>query len=168
LLREGFVVVTRFGVSVATVLVVALAGVSNAGAEELVDCCNVLVGPVLGVAFGGEKEGHGLIGIEGGVGAGPERLNLGTQYRDGETFTYVELDPWFWVGGSLGVGYGTRTGGHGILGLWEGVPGRGYENCERDSRFAMTLSLGYRWTGVHEIYLAPKVGYTYERAICTH
>lgn len=45
-----------------------------------------------------------ILGLEGGVEIGPERVNLGFTRRLDKTFTYIELDPWAFVGASLGFG----------------------------------------------------------------
>jgi hypothetical protein len=100
---------------------------------------------------------HVLLGFEAGVGLGPERINFGGTGRSGERFYYVEVDPWWGMGASIGAGVGPRGGGHPVLGIWEGIPLIS-PDCGRSSPWTLTFSAGYRYTGVHELYLAPKVG----------
>jgi hypothetical protein len=135
--------------------VLLLGGVAHADSGQT---RNFLAGPVLGVAFG-HHETSLVLGVEGGVGIGPERLNLGAVNRDRHGFVYLELDPWYIVGGSLGLGVDTDSGEvSGLVGVWEGVPVRGLDCNGLGYRFAATLSVGVRYTGVVELYVAPKVG----------
>jgi hypothetical protein len=128
---------------------------------------NVMAGPVLGLRLGGPAGARGIVGLEGGVGWGPERLNLGFTRRLGKTFGYLELDPWFYVGASLGFGIDSDGEPHPVLGVWEGVP-IVYESCRSGWHTTVTLSIGYRYTGVHELYVAPKVGASYDSSLCFH
>jgi hypothetical protein len=140
------------------VTTIALLLVSLSRAEA--DGVNILVGPVFGLQFGGTSDSHSVFGIEGGAGLGPERVNLGLEYRDRKTFGYVELDPWLWLGVSLGAGVDSDGNFHPVGGVWEGVPLK-FPDCKASStQFApaVTLSAGYRYTGVHEIYLSLKAG----------
>lgn len=130
------------------------------------DDVNWLVGPVLGIRLGGPAEGsRAIYGIEGGVGLGPERANVGFTRRLDETFVYAELDPWLYVGGTLGVGAVAETGQiFPVLGVWEGIP-LVYPACEDEGEGegdgmypTVTLAGGYRWTGVHELYVTMKAG----------
>ena len=79
---------------------------------------------MLGVQWtrGKPKARGGIIGIEGGVGSHFQRINAGMTYRAGEAFTYLTFDPWLFVGGTLGVGYGTESGAQPVIGIWEGMP----------------------------------------------
>jgi len=138
------------------------------------DLMNLLAGPIIGIYFAPKHSpaelvrpsdpmplqdssgAHLLLGFEGGVGAGPERVNVGGTARAGEHFFYVELDPWLYVGGSLGVGVGGSSGVHPVLGVWDGFPAS-LPDCNRTD-WILTLSAGYRYTGVHELYFAPKLG----------
>src|SRR5262245_1727189 len=76
---------------------------------------NFLVGPVFGIRLSGPSGGVGVIGVEGGFGWGPERINLGFVSRADRELYYVELDPWLWVGGSLGIGVDSAGEEHGIV-----------------------------------------------------
>jgi len=120
---------------------------------------NYLAGPVLGITFGNRSgTAGGLIGLEAGAGWGPERINIGIEQRDDESFSYVELDPWYVVGASVGVGVASETGTQPVLGLWEGIP-LNDDICQGNDRITMfTIAAGYRYTGVHELYVTPKVG----------
>lgn len=139
----------------AIVLVVLLAGSARAD-----DGTNYLVGPVLGYTFGGRTGGGLAYGGEGGIGWGPERFNVGFEHRDGTTLGYVELDPWFLVGGSLGVAVDSDDEPHAVLGLWEGLPilVGGCSTTPNEQRPAITIAVGWRWTGVHELYVTLKGG----------
>jgi hypothetical protein len=125
---------------------------------EADDGTNMLIGPVLGIVFGGHSGSRSLIGIEGGVGFGPERLNVGLEHRDGKLFGYVEVDPWLILGGSLGVGIDSDRVISPILGVWEGLEIRG-PGCNSGTTGAMvTVAAGYRFAGVHELYITVKAG----------
>jgi len=139
------------------VIAVMIAAGARADADSL---RNALIGPVFGLRLGGHAGPRGVIGVEGGVGVGPERINLGFEYRDDKLFWYGELDPWYLIGVSLGIGVDSDGEAHGVLGVWEGVP-LVLPGCEvRGDDFgrAVTLSGGYRWTGVHELYVSMKAG----------
>jgi hypothetical protein len=151
----------------ACVLVVAVAAhASRAHADVCGDDDNALVGPVLGIFWGKGKPRGALLGVEGGFGCGPERINAGVTNRGDEPFAYLELDPWLYIGASLGVGYGFDTGWSGIVGVWEGIPIELPESCSERGEI-VTLSVGYRYTGRHELYFAPKAGYG-GGGICIH
>jgi hypothetical protein len=137
-------------------IVAATAGNAHADLEEM----NYLAGPVIGFSFGNRSgTGGGLLGLEAGAGWGPERVNIGIEHRDDESFGYLELDPWYVVGASLGLGVGSETGPQPVLGLWEGIPLTDNLCRGEDDRITMfTIAAGYRFTGVHEFYITPKVG----------
>jgi hypothetical protein len=121
---------------------------------------SVLAGPVLGLRLGrhGGRTGP-LVGIEGGVGCGAERVNLGFEHRAGRGLAYLEVDPWFAIGASFGVGIDTAGTPQGILGVWEGVPVVNSPlRCDTEKRFEITLAAGYRYTGEHELYVTAKTG----------
>ena len=125
------------------------------------DANNYLAGPILGVAWG-RGDATLLVGVEGGVGRSmthdslPWRFNGGIQHRARELYGYVEFAPWYFVGGSLGLGIGTDSGLTGLVGLWEGAP-LVYPGCNERGA-VVSISVGYRYTGVHELYIAPKAG----------
>ncbi|HEU0031374.1 MAG TPA: hypothetical protein VFQ53_12125 [Kofleriaceae bacterium] len=141
-------------------MLAAFAGTARA------DDMNYLVGPVLGLRLGGPPGERGIIGIEGGVGYGPERINLGFTRRLDKTFGYVEIDPWYIAGFSFGAGVDSDGVAHGVIGVWEGLPLR-YPSCGEDGwESVITIAGGYRYTGVHELYLTVKAGETYDGAFC--
>lgn len=145
---------------VAIVLVLMLATLAaRPGEARADDELNYLIGPVFGIRIGGPDEGgRGIYGIEGGIGWGPERLNLGLTRRMDKSFAYAELDPWYIVGGSFGFGIDSDDKTWPIIGLWEGIP-LVYPDCDGAGLHdAVTLSGGYRWTGVHELYVTIKAG----------
>jgi hypothetical protein len=124
---------------------------------------NLLIGPLIGYRVGGPDGSRAIYGVEGGFGVGPERLNLGLETRNHVTFAYIEIDPWFVVGGSLGVGADSEGAVQPVLGLWEGLPiaSFGRPDCviQRSATSSVvTLAFGYRYTGVHELYSTLKVG----------
>ena len=117
---------------------------------------NVMAGPVIGASYSSKLGWRFLFGVEGGVGAGAERINGGAEKRDGKLLGYLELDPWFLLGGSIGLGIDEDQEPYPILGLWEGVPLR---NPPCGSYRAMaSFSIGFRYTGAWEFYAAPKAG----------
>ncbi len=142
-------------VTFATAVLAAVPSTARADEEW-----NWLVGPLVGVRLGGPKEGtRAVYGVEGGAGLGPERINAGASRRLDETFAYVELDPWYVIGATLGFGGVLETGKtYPVLGVWEGIPVK-YPSCEGPGLHpTVTLAGGYRWTGVHEIYITAKAG----------
>jgi hypothetical protein len=142
------------------VLMIAIALLVVSSARAGADGKNVLFGPIIGLQFGGSSDSHSVFGIEGGAGIGPERANVGLERRDGKTFGYVELDPWLFLGVSLGAGIDSNGELHPVGGVWEGVPIK-FPSCHESTTHysaTVTLSAGYRYTGVHEIYLSVKAG----------
>ena len=140
------------------VIVLVLLVVSSTRADA--DGMNWLAGPVIGIRLGGREGPRGVFGFEGGGGFGPERLNLGFERRDDKLLGYVELDPWFLVGASLGFGIDSDGQPQPVLGVWEGLPVGG-GSCDKGStRYQpqVTIAAGYRFTGVHELYLTIKAG----------
>lgn len=139
---------------IAVVLVLGASGRVNADGQ------NALIGPILGIEFGGPPGTRGVFGLEGGVGLGPERVNIGFEHRAGKGFGYIELDPWLLVGASLGVGIETDGAVRPVLGLWEGVPvvGPSCDDFSTHYQPTITFALGYRYTGVHELYVSIKAG----------
>jgi hypothetical protein len=122
---------------------------------------NVLIGPVLGLRLGGPPGDPLILGVEGGFGKGPERLNLGFTRRLDHQLYYLEVDPWFIIGASFGWGIDSNGEGHGIIGLWEGWPIAGDVPCAGEDWYRIaTLAGGYRYTGVHELYITVKAGMT--------
>lgn len=139
---------------IAVVLVLGSSGRANADGQ------NALIGPIIGVKFGGPPGPRGVFGIEGGVGLGPERVNVGFEHRAGKGFGYIELDPWLLIGASLGVGLETDGTIQPVLGLWEGVPvvAPSCDDFSTHYQPTITFALGYRYTGVHELYVSIKAG----------
>lgn len=140
------------------VMVVSLLVVSPTRVDA--EAKNWLVGPVLGIRLGGHAGSRGVLGIEGGVGFGPERVNLGVEQRDGKLFGYLELDPWLLIGASIGLGVDSDSQVHPVLGVWEGIPFKlGNDPCYSNKYQAeVTVAVGYRYTGVHELYVTVKAG----------
>ena len=129
----------------------ALPSLARAGDQE-----NFLIGPLFGFVLGGK--GGAVFGIEGGAGVGPERVNLGYSHRQDKGLFYIELDPWLYVGGTLGIG--VEDDGktfHPVLGVWEGYPVIQPTSCS-DWGNTVTIAGGYRYTGVHELYVTIKAG----------
>lgn len=120
---------------------------------------NWMAGPIFGIQLSGSS--GVLVGVEGGAGCGPERVNVGLEYRAGVGFGYVELDPWLLLGASLGIGVDSNHDVQPIVGLWEGIPTSLGGSCgSTENQSITTISFGYRFTGVHELYLAIKAGTT--------
>lgn len=140
-------------------VVVIVATAAPARADN--DVRNVLFGPLIGLRLSGPSEGHhGVIGLEGGVGWGPERINLGFEHRDDLDLYYLEFDPWIWVGGSLGFGVDGAGQPHGIVGLWEGFPiaGAAAHGCPDGFGSLVTIAGGLRYAGALELYVTVKAG----------
>jgi hypothetical protein len=139
---------------------------------------NAMVGPVVGIRLGGHSEG--IVGLEGGVGCGPERVNAGIELRSRKRSEYLELDPWFIVGGSLGIAFDEDGQRSPLVGIWEGLP-LADNTCSgpRDANGESTptgpgahqiisISAGYRYTGVHELYATVKAGAWFGTGECIH
>jgi hypothetical protein len=120
------------------------------------DSENWLIGPVIGLRLGGGF--GGVFGVEGGYGLGPERINLGFEHRADKMFYYVEADPWYLVGGTLGIGVEEDGRIRPVLGVWEGIPLNFNGDCNGGWHTQLTLAVGYRYTGVHELYATVKAG----------
>jgi hypothetical protein len=137
-------------------LALALLIVSSSRADAD-DGTNWLIGPVLGIRLGNHAGSSGVIGIEGGVGSGPQRLNLGFEHRDDKLFSYLEIDPWLLLGASLGFGVDSDGEPHPVIGVWEGMLIGGF-GCSDKPDKQVTIAAGYRYTGVHELYVTAKAG----------
>jgi len=121
---------------------------------------SALLGPVIGVSWGQGNKAHPTLGLEGGIGLHElAYLNAGITGGDDEVFSYVELDGWYAVGATVGVGHGTERGVQPVLGVWEALPMILEETC--DTATVIAFSAGYRWTGKHELYVAAKYGDTW-------
>jgi hypothetical protein len=136
------------------VLCLLCCGTARADSNDLE---NWLLGPVVGVQLGGK--GALVLGVEGGGGYGPERFNLGFEHRGDVDMVYIEADPWYLVGGTLGVGVQTDGKVQPDLGFWEAIPVRDYGSGCDGWRKIIVLSGGYRYTGIHELYLSLKAGW---------
>jgi len=122
------------------------------------ELANWLVGPVVGIRLSGPPNDRTIIGLEGGVGAGPERLNLGFEHRSDHDFGYLEIDPWYILGGTFGVGMDDAGKASAVLGVWEGIPIADNNASCTGWHSEITLAGGYRYTGVHELYITLKAG----------
>jgi hypothetical protein len=141
-------------------VVVAALGLPSVAHAEDGDLTNFTVGPVLGVRISGGEPGTSplIIGLEGGAGYGPERVNIGFEHRSDHDFGYIEIDPWYLIGGSFGFGVNENGDTNAVLGFWEGLPVMGNDAGCNDWHSTVTVSGGYRYTGVHELYLSVKAG----------
>lgn len=121
-----------------------------------------LIGPLVGIAWGKDHPAHPTIGVEGGIGLDELLiLNAGSTWRGGELFSYVELDGWFFLGATAGYGHGTRDGWQAVVGIWEPLPPKVLESGCDEARL-VAFSVGYRYTGLHEVYLTAKYGDAWE------
>lgn len=82
-----------------------------------------------------------------------------------ERISYVAWEPWFWLGGTLGVAHSSADGRiRPLLGAWEAVPwvfGGSPTNgmfLRCAPCFTISLSIGWRWGGAGEFFMSPKVG----------
>lgn len=120
---------------------------------------NALIGPVLALHWGGGHPTGLAAGLEGGVGWAPWlRINLGFEQRGDGPFFYGEVDPWFLIGATVGYGRDGSGRADGTIGLWEGVPLAAPNNCHGGLGGAASLAVGYRYSGVHEVYVTVKGG----------
>lgn len=139
-----------------TVLLLVAMSSTRADADSL----SWMAGPVLGFRLGAAPGPRGVFGVEGGAGWGPHRLNLGFEHRDHKQLGYLEFDPWFLLGASMGFGVDSDGEPQIVLGIWEGLP-IGLERalaCTDQYSAQATISAGYRYTGVHELYVTVKAG----------
>jgi hypothetical protein len=169
----------RISASVSVSAIVLGITVLPSDARALTDA---MVGPTLGYDFSGRSI---TFGWEAGVGTRPRcwgilgtRFNVGQQLGAG-LLTYAVAEPWYLVaGGTLGGGYRRGTGVVGVAGAWSGLPVWPYlteprvrvvypGQHEPSREWLVSLALGYRYTGHHEIYLTPKIGVTEVPQGCT-
>jgi hypothetical protein len=159
----------------ATVLFVSLWLVPSARAD-LYDY-DLAAGPVIamrddgGLALGwelGGAFGHDLASrVLSRVNVGGSYALFGTSNRGAEDLSvvhYVVWEPWFIVGGTLGVAIDKGARVHPAFGAWEGFPIPLSTDDEIDSRsphrIFLSIAFGFRWWGtdVNEFYLTPKIG----------
>jgi len=142
---------------VVIVVVLLAAFASPARADD--DLLNYTIGPVFAVRVGGHASGSAaIVGLEAGVGYGPERINIGFEHRSDHDAGYIEIDPWYLLGGSFGIAIDDTSKATAIGGVWEGLPIAGFGgNCSGWHNIA-TLAGGYRYTGVHELFVTIKAG----------
>src|ERR1043165_1755440 len=133
-------------------VVLALGVLSSPARADDGDLLNYSIGPLLGIKLSGPGDWP-IIGIEGGVGYGPERINVGFEHRSDHDAGYLEFDPWYIVGGSFGFAVDDENKTHGLAGIWEGVPVAAFNGGCNDWQNMVTLSGGYRYTGVHELFV---------------
>jgi hypothetical protein len=137
-------------------VVMIVAWPSSARADD--DLLNFTIGPVFALRLSGPEGSKGVIGIEGGVGYGPERINIGFEHRSDHDVGYVEFDPWYIIGGTLGVAINDENEASGVFGVWEGLPIAGFEGSCSGWHNIATIAGGYRYTGVHELFVTLKAG----------
>lgn len=130
---------------------------------------NFLAGPQVAWSWGRTK--GVLWGWEAGVGYGAQRLNLGQAYGREQTLSYGVAEPYtLYVGGTLGVAFERTSGVLPVFGVWEGVPVIYPEICEPERRadfgFLLTVAVGYRYVGGHQVYVAPKAGVSHSAIGC--
>jgi hypothetical protein len=111
-------------------------------------------------------------GWEGGAGLGVYRVNLGQTRRKGGGLAYGVFEPYtpLYVGGTVGGGYDDALGGVLVLGLWESYPLVYPDRClpEQRRRFGLllTIAVGYRYAGSHQLYLTTKAGASQSVTAC--
>ncbi|MFZ4578847.1 MAG: hypothetical protein ACOYOB_10675 [Myxococcota bacterium] len=150
--------------------------------------CFSAVGPVFGYAFdrGGMvgweiSGGHGLLhGVVGqsirppdgdwGDGQG-EEVQLPaepTEFLDEESVTYFAVEPWLYLGGTLGVTSSSADDDVGLcLGAWEGAPIMPWPALPSGELIPfVSAAIGVRWLhGTAELYFTPKVGLLLESSL---
>ncbi|MBZ0237063.1 MAG: hypothetical protein K8M05_32335 [Deltaproteobacteria bacterium] len=150
----------RLGIALACASVLAAAAAPARAEPQFPE--SKLVGPLLGIAWGNGHAAHPTLGVEGGIGLDEVIiLNAGSTWRGGELFSYLELDGWFFLGATAGYGHGTRDGWQAVVGVWEPLPPKVLEGGCDDAR-VVAFSVGYRYTGLHELYFTAKYGDAWE------
>lgn len=146
----------------AVILVVALGATGSARAQT------VGAGPMLGWV---EDEGLSVgWEISGTWGIPLLHASVGGSYRleaPGGTRAvhYLAWEPWFVIGGTLGVAIDDDGVATGAIGAWEAGPIwihelRDQRASEAVPAIAVTLAIGWRlMAGRHEIYVTPKLLY---------
>lgn len=147
----------RRGLALAVMSVLALSRGDARAEPELPT--SKLIGPLFGIAWGPKHQAHPTLGVEGGIGIDELLVfNVGSTWRGDELFSYAELDGWFFLGGTFGYGHGTRDGWQPVVGLWEPLPFVKEIDPGCDEARLVVFSAGYRYTGLHEIYVTAKYG----------
>ena len=137
---------------------VLLAAFASPARAEDGDLLNYSIGPVFGIKLSGKGDWP-IIGLEAGAGFGPERINVGFEHRSDHDAGYIELDPWYIIGGTFGVAIDDENQTHGVVGVWEGLPLKGMDDGSCIGwRNIVTIAGGYRYTGVHELFVTLKAG----------
>ncbi|MBI5608480.1 MAG: hypothetical protein HY902_06325 [Deltaproteobacteria bacterium] len=86
------------------------------------------------------------------------------QGRDHERLTYLVFEPWYGVGGTLGLALSSQDNKlHGVVGAWEGYGGpqslMGTPLQKAGLDLAISVAAGFRWLGgAWELYVTPKLG----------
>ena len=138
---------------------------------------NLAAGPVVairddrGLALGwelGAAFGRGLVSNAlTHVNVGGSYALLGTSNEGAEDLSvvhYLVWEPWFIVGGTLGVAIDTGARFHPAFGVWEGLLVELSTDEEVDPyaphRIFLSFAFGFRWWGteVSELYFTPKIG----------
>ncbi len=130
-------------------------------------------GPVLGITTSGSVS----LGWElsGSYYATPLlRVALGGSYHlqrkgdDPQYFHYLALEPWIYVGATLGVAGTSESDTRLLYGLWEGwaqdldapLLSNSFEFVDDDTRFHWVFSLTIGWRGIgrtQQFYITPKI-----------
>jgi hypothetical protein len=161
------------------VLVFAIGCIAGCGGQQ------IAAGPVIGYVRGrgfsaGWEAGGGPMHTKSSYQLQVETYELflrasgGMSWRPGpvgsaehERITYLAWEPWFVVGGTMGLYHSSASAKvGGLVGAWEAAPwvigARGhapvsdYTHCS--PCYTVSLALGWRWSGASEFYLAPKLG----------
>jgi hypothetical protein len=142
------------------------------------------IGPTFGYVFGrgasvGWETGGGAVGGEVPVtylskpdflwhfsaGMSWRRTTPGSPRTD--RLTYLAWEPFFFeepvqvqspvpFGATLGFAHADSDGWRPMVGLWEMVPLAADIDCHPCA--TLSIAVGYRWAGRHELYVTPKIG----------
>jgi len=129
------------------------------------------VGPVVGyvpgrgLSWGWEGGGLAVTGETRGLPDVYLHFNTGMSWRPGakpaaskDLLSYLVWEPVLYVVPlTLGFSHSTEEGSNAMAGTWVGLPAPISGGC-RSGCAMVSVALGYRWSGLGEFYLTPKVG----------
>jgi hypothetical protein len=91
-----------------------------------------------------------------------------TEFLDEESVTYFAVEPWLYLGGTLGVTSSSADDDVGLcLGAWEGAPIMPWPALPSGELIPfVSAAIGVRWLhGTAELYFTPKLGLVLEGSL---